>query len=204
MNVPTIEMDQEQALAKLKAYRRELHHGADEVYQAAAQGYEALAKGLKLIDIGQAISQGGTFPDQFPRLAIARADRQVVKCVLQRGRTTFDASREGYGSSLIVQIANDLVNTWETKYTRIPIVPADVRQELRAMKRSVDLRRYHILWEVEAWYDRNPIVPPEAMKNSRPHNYRGQCLIDCITTISEDSLIWYECNLGLFVVPLVD
>lgn len=160
MNVPTIEMDQEQAKAKLKAYRRELHHGADEIFKAAAQGYEALAKGLKLIDIGQAIAQGGTFPDQFPHLAIARADRQVVKCELRRGRTTFDASREGRGSSLIVQIANDYGNIWETKFTRIPIVPADVMQELRAMNRSVDLRRYHILWEVEAWYDRNPIEPP--------------------------------------------
>lgn len=28
------------------------------------------------------------------------------------------------------------------------------------MKRSVDLRRYHVFWKVEAWYDRNPIEPP--------------------------------------------
>lgn len=83
MDVPTIEMDREQAKEKLKAYRRELHHGADEIFKAAARGYEALAKALKLIDIGQAITQGGSFPDQFPRLAVARADRQVVKCELR-------------------------------------------------------------------------------------------------------------------------
>lgn len=165
MNVPTITMEPDQAREKLKAYRRELHHQADETYQAAAAGYQALADGFDLIDINQAIHAGGYFPDSgFPRLAIARADRPVVYCARRQDRWEFDSSSRKTGRpgpSLLVTVTNESENRrWEAKFARVPMVPADVKQQLRAMGRSVVRKNYLILWEVSQWYDRNPLEPP--------------------------------------------
>lgn len=164
MNVPTITMDKEQAKAKLKAYRAELHHKADAEYQAAAEGYAALAEGLKLIDIGEAIHCGGYFESGLPRLAVARADRPAVHCQRRFSSFDFDASRRTNGTpgpSLLVSVPNQTGNTRHVSgWTRVPMVPADVNQSLRAMGRSVARTRYHILWEVEKWYERNPLEPP--------------------------------------------
>lgn len=163
MNVPTITMDPDQAKAKLKAYRRELHHGADETYQAAADGYKALAQGLPLIDINQAIEAGGFFPEGYPRLAIARADRKVVRCEMERNGFLFVcATSNERKENLRVRVSMDPPSfraiSW--RYTRIPMIPADVRGKLRAGRRSLRWANYHILWEVERWYERNPIEPP--------------------------------------------
>lgn len=79
MNVSTITMPRAEARERLRAYRRSLHRRADAEYQAAADGYAALAEGRTLINIDQAIQEGGFFEDMRPKLAIARADRRVVR-----------------------------------------------------------------------------------------------------------------------------
>ena len=163
MNVPTITMEPAEAKEKLKAYRRELHHQADATYQAAADGYKALADGFTLIDINQAITTGGYFVNGFPKLAIARADQKAVRCQLNRSEVRFDCTNYGrrWAAGLEVVISDEAVsNVAGWKWTRVPMVPAEVKGQLRGLRRSLKWSTYHILWEVERWYDRNPIEPP--------------------------------------------
>lgn len=163
MNVPTITMEPAEAKEKLKAYRRELHHQADATYQAAADGYKALADGLPLIDINHAIAAGGYFADGFPCLAIARADQKAVRCDFNRGEVRFDCTAYGRNraASLRLVIRDEAApNPTSWKWTRVPMVPAEVKGQLRDQRRSLKWSTYHILWEVERWYDRNPIEPP--------------------------------------------
>jgi len=163
MNVPTMTMDPAKAKARLKAYRAELHHEADATYQAAADGYKALAAGLPLIDINQAIAAGGYFPNGYPQLAIARADQKSVRCHVDRGQIEFDCTRYGtYWAAGLRVFANDEYAKRQagSKWTRVPMVPPEVKSQLRRERRSLRWSKYHILWEVERWYDRDPIEPP--------------------------------------------
>jgi len=162
MNVPTIEMDPAEARRKLKAYRAELHRKADAEYEAAAKGYELLGRGFRLIDIEAAIRAGGRFDGGLPRLAVARADRRIVACQVDRNSLQF------YGNddwnvryrTLVVRLNIESTDPISRRFTRIPMVPADVKQSLRERSLSVEMRRYWILWEVERWYSHNPIEPP--------------------------------------------
>ena len=77
MNIQTITEPQETAKAKLKAYRAQLHRRADAEYQAIAQGYEALAKGLRLLDLGAVMRDVECDEKGRPKLAIARGRRRL-------------------------------------------------------------------------------------------------------------------------------
>ena len=164
MNVTTMEMDPDQAKAKLKEYRRELHHAADATYESIAAGYKAMAQGLRLLDIRQAIDEGGFFDDGWPRLAVARADRREVSCQRSTNRLAFNARRrDERAASLLVELAISTpaqTEWWRRKHTMVPLVPAQVKQQLRQNNRSMKLENYHILWEVEEWYDSRVIEPP--------------------------------------------
>ena len=162
MNVPTIAMDPDQAKAKLKAYRRELHHQADATYQAAADGYRFLSAGFPLIDIEAAIRAGGFDGEGLPCLAIARADSKVVCVHTWSGETRFyrERNRGRRPTNEVVSLPIAAPQNHWRKYTRVPMVPADVIQQLRNQNRSAKLSNYHVLWEVERWYDRNPVEPP--------------------------------------------
>lgn len=164
MNVPTIEMDPTEARRKLKAYRAELHRKADAEYEAAAKGYELLGRGFRLIDIEAAIRAGGRFDDGLPKLAVARADRRVANCQLRMQAMEFycgsDWGKRYPTLQMNLSIPSPPGFTSWRRYTRIPMVPADVKQSLREQKLSVDMGRYWILWEVERWYEHNPIEPP--------------------------------------------
>lgn len=69
MQIDTIKMDPDQAKAKLRAYRAQLHRDIDGRYAAAA--YKTLAKGTPLIELTPAIRSGGFDEHMRPRLAIA-------------------------------------------------------------------------------------------------------------------------------------
>ena len=66
-------------------------------------------------------------------------------------------------SSLTLVLAIDSPGreqTWRSKHTMVPLVPAQVKQQLRQSNRSMKLENYHVLWEVEEWYERRVIEPP--------------------------------------------
>lgn len=163
MNVPTIEMPAEDAKAKLAAYRAQLRRRADEEYEAAAAGYEALAEGKPLLNLTDAINFAGLGDDGRPRLAIARADRKQVEVTgwgAPRDHIRFNAtspnfSTWGYSGTLMVNVRwNEPGIKMKNGYALVPMVPADVRP-------SGQLKDYFILWEVEAWSDRRIGAQPD-------------------------------------------
>lgn len=176
MDCPLITMEPEAAKAKLAAYRDAQVNDVGRLYDECLAGYEKLAKGCALIDIDEAIRAGGFDEKMRPKLAIARADRPVVKLHWRGNSTTpiFDATIEenGYNSrglrapNLTVRVdvqrlhgqkCRHPVGGWETTdleaFARVPMIPADVRPK-RGQRKS-----WHILWEVEQWSDR-PLAPP--------------------------------------------
>jgi hypothetical protein len=170
MNTPTITMPVEQAKAKLRAYRSNLHKDAEAEYAAAAQGYEALAAGRTLISLTEAIRAGGFDEKMRPKLAVARADRREVEFKWQSHRNvaTFD-TRKGTveNDSLAIRVdmgrSHDVIrtmrdgSTWSPDvrgFAMVPMVPADVRPA------TGQLREWFILWEVEQWSDTRLTAPP--------------------------------------------
>lgn len=157
MNVPLITMPAEEAVIKSDAYHFENVHRNDPEYQAAEAGFEALAQGKPLLNLVAAFEHAGLGPDNRPRLAIARADRRQV----QVSRDFWNNPKawifntklspmgpEGGPSLRVVVPWHDNVPP-VTGFSLVPLVPADVRQEVK-----FNPRECFILWEVESWSDR--------------------------------------------------
>jgi len=159
MDVATIEMPADQAALKLEEYRKFLHRRADAEFESIAKGLEFQAEGIPLIDLDASIRNGGFFEDGRPKLAVARADREVVRFSWNSGNIgKFYAGpfRGREYETLAVNIDFQRVsNRWIGGFTMIPIVPPDIRNKVPG-----ELGRFHILWEVERWFDRHPKTPP--------------------------------------------
>lgn len=79
MQVPTIEVDREEARKRVEEFTAKRRKKLTEMDHALFRGYKALAEGLTLIDVNQAIKQGGHFEDNYcPKLALARSDVETV------------------------------------------------------------------------------------------------------------------------------
>jgi hypothetical protein len=155
MNPPIISAPRDVARTKADAYRAQLRKRHDPEYAAAAEAYQLLADGHKLLDIGVAIREGGYDEKMRPRLALARADRRQVYFEWGRYSTTgvynTNASeRWGQQHATLIERINfnrrhglaDAVSG----FALVPMIPADVRPAGNAT-------RWHILWEVDAWSD---------------------------------------------------
>jgi len=164
MNVATITMAPHKAREKLESYREALKRRANDEYEAAAQGYEALAAGKALLDMDEVFRTCPYDSRGRPRIAIARADRRRVRFSLQDGgRTTaiLDAStgslprtyvgslvvRVPYNEELISEAARKLDRWDRVGHALVPMTPPDVAD------RRI-LKDCHVLWEVEQWADR--------------------------------------------------
>lgn len=164
MEVATITMDPEEAKAKLKAFRSQLHRDADGVYQAAAEGYKALAEGKQLIELSKAIQAGGFDEEMRPRIAIGRSDRKEVEfswpahALTATFSTSKNRNRASETMDIRVPMGRQHGLTYENKngiwgrsiiaYAMVPMIPADVIPT-RGQRRD-----WHILWEVDHWSDR--------------------------------------------------
>jgi len=79
MEVATIEVDREEARKRVAEFTANRRKKLTEMDQALYRGYRALAEGLTLVDVNEAIRKGGHFPNTYcPKLAIARADLPTV------------------------------------------------------------------------------------------------------------------------------
>lgn len=79
MEVPTISIDREEARRRVEAFTSRRRRNLTEMDRALYRGYKALAEGLALIDVNQAVKQGGQFEENHcPRIALARADLKTV------------------------------------------------------------------------------------------------------------------------------
>lgn len=132
---------------------------------AAERIYYHLALGKKLIDVGQAIREGGFDDDMRPRLAIARADRRQI-CFTWPwwdDRGAFNANLHesaGQQHETLIERVNfnrrhgvvkyhDNARTLRYQpdikvYALVPLVPPIHRPK-------APLAQFHILWEVERW-----------------------------------------------------
>lgn len=146
MNVQTLEISQEEAREKLRAYRNRRHRDAEVEYRTAERLYERAAAGDRLIVAGEAINSGGRDSLNRPNVAIARADRKQV-CLFIDGRNLkFDSrSRPERYSANNLQLIHEyrgtpLVNAKEnyTKwYATVPMVPADVRPATGQLRNGI-------------------------------------------------------------------
>lgn len=79
MEVAPLEVDREEARKRVEEFTAKRRRKLTEMDQALYRGYKALAEGLTLIDVNQAIRQGGHFEDTYcPKLALARSDVETV------------------------------------------------------------------------------------------------------------------------------
>lgn len=177
MNVTTITMDPEEAVAKIAAWTQEKHSDQAVVREQCLKGYEALAAGKKLIQLDAAIRGAGFFPNDLPKLAIARADRTQVYFRWANNKTTvtYDAhhkapySAVGRRSPTLIRTI-DFQRThdqWHTvggerrwrlnleAYSQVPLLPAEQRPYCG------QLRDWFILWEVEKWFAVRDQVEPD-------------------------------------------
>lgn len=173
MNTPLIEMCEFEAAEKAKAYKRMLGARRGKAlslevkreYEQALAGFKVLAKGLSLIDLEAAMRAGGFDEKGRPKLAIGRADRDIMRFSWQGIQGVFEP-RHAYSGAKDVRrvmfeyrpIAADFRRgDWTTQhdgYARVPLIPADVRPATGGEK------DWFVLWEVEKWADSyNQIVP---------------------------------------------
>jgi hypothetical protein len=181
MNVPTIEMNQEEAKQKVEEYQKAVRENKypptlegkrqRELDLAAVIGFKALADGKRVINVHTALSHAGLRTDGsqegLPRLAIARADSVAVTYRKEGGdvdpRYSFAAEFEGgfYKKNNVRLEFRDLV--WNATLTAkrfvgrwsyraiTPTIPPAVRP------RYAHLSKMFILWEAD--WERSPVDP---------------------------------------------
>jgi hypothetical protein len=158
MNVETISMPKQAAVAKIAAYRSALKRRASDEYKQALAGYEELAKGTVLIDPFQAIREAGRDAKGRPLLAICRADRKRCEVDSEAWkRIRFNGSEFGVWDSrannLVITV--DQMPSFEQHFRAsaiVPMIPADVYPA----PGHGSPKDWYILWEAE-WQN----VPPK-------------------------------------------
>jgi hypothetical protein len=164
MQLDTIEIDQDEARARLDEYTESLKHDRNAEDEAIARAYRAAARGLPIIRLSEAIHAGGYFDKGLPRLAIARAD--ASRCWVRdewarAGRMTLiyrdepDADNRG---ALVGRYTVRVEVPRERSYaasgsTIVPIIPPRFRPG------RFRIRSFHVLWEVEKWEPQPPHDP---------------------------------------------
>jgi hypothetical protein len=164
MQLDTIEIDRDEAKARLDEYTESLKHDRNSEDEAIARAYRAAARGLPIIRLSEAIHAGGYFTKGLPRLAIARAD--ASRCWVRdewarTGRTTLiyrdepDADNRG---ALVGRYTVRVEVPRERSYaasgsTIVPIIPPRFRPG------RFRIRGFHVLWEVEKWEPEPPKDP---------------------------------------------
>ena len=157
MNVAEITMPEDEARAKVNAYRNGLRRYADAEYRVALTAYEALAAGKALINIDEVFATAELNKLGLPNIAIGRADRVEVRAYRRSGEFNCEFSTEAvaignygwagrYPQLTINCRLSDPVpeGKWAKGYALLPMVPPEVRPKGH-------LRDYFILWEVNEW-----------------------------------------------------
>lgn len=169
MNIETITMPRAEATRKLEAYRRALARKANAEYEAAALGYEALAKGTPLLSLASAIARGGWDEKGRPRLAVARADQRRAFGKTNGEQLLFwsapKASRWNSPDVRSTTLMRSFLlasmparpatsDRWWSGQAIVPLIPPDVLPRVNA-----DLSARYVLWEAD-WHEapRDPML----------------------------------------------
>lgn len=169
MNLPTIEVTEEEAAAKLAEYEEALQHERTAEDEAIAQAYRAAKRGLQVIRLSQAVAMGGFFDDGLPHIAISRAD--ATQCIVSWTGDNLVFSDDGrwrhealVGAHHVRVPMRDTgvpaVRSWKRGLAPVPLVPPKQRPK------RYRLHRCHILWEVDAW-NMIPAKDPALLRHIR-------------------------------------
>jgi len=163
MQLDTIEIDQDEAKARLNEYTESLKHDRNSEDEAIVRAYRAAARGMPIIRLSEVIHAGGYFDDGLPRLAIARAD--ALRCWVRDdwargGQTTFiyrdEADAENRGALVgkyTVRVEVPVRRPYVSGSTMVPVIPPRYRPN------RFRIRGFHLLWEVEKWTPEPPRDP---------------------------------------------
>lgn len=169
MNVSTIVVSREEAAAKVQVYRKIPTYDRTEEDEALLRLYRAVLKGARVLNLHAAFRETGLNERGEPKLAIARADWDT--CVFHPRHNIVagmeSSHRAGGGcfteaSRIDWRLRSNLVNiprqtfadtqlTRQTLRTQVPHLPPNLRPK-------IDLRKFHILFEVEKW-EEYPVDP---------------------------------------------
>jgi hypothetical protein len=175
MNLTTLEIPVDEAKARLAEYQQALAVERNSEDEAIAAGYRAASRGLPVVLLSQVFERGGWFDNGLPRLAIARADAQVVRVDIEGlwgsgdlGLVFMDNDRATNRGALVgrhsvrVQVPRRDHNGTSRRggRTTVPLVPP------RHRPRRPRLHGFHVLWEVERW-DPTPPRDPALLRHIR-------------------------------------
>lgn len=160
-----VTMDKLDAAVQAIEYREAFARTGEEPLRQIAEGYEALAEGVPLIDLAAAIRAAGVDANDRPRLAAVRADARVCFVARRSGVVEFRADWHDARSRSAIVTVPDFPgrNIWPTDRTGalVPIVPPAHRPTGRGpwRDRYVSLSRFVILWEVDedGWQARDDV-----------------------------------------------
>jgi hypothetical protein len=163
MNLPTIEVTEEEATAKLAEYEKMLATERTAEDEAIAQAYRAARRGLPVIRLTEAMRLGDYFDSGLPRMAIAGATWTECHVTWSSDDLLFSEQHWPRNQGALVGRATVRVpmrevsiptnRNWRTGQAMIPLVPPRHRPKLSR------LRHCHILWEVDAWNLQPPKDP---------------------------------------------
>jgi hypothetical protein len=173
MDLSTVEIDREEARARLAEYEQAAREERNAEDEAIAAGYRAAARGLPVISLQRTITAGGWHDNGFPRIAVIRAGAQECFAhwsgsdVIFADRDDRNANRGALVGvhSVRVPIPGDdrpawRPGSWQAASTIVPLIPPRFRPRPRR------LRHCHILWEVEEW-TRVPPRDPALLRHIR-------------------------------------
>lgn len=178
MNVSTILITEDEARRKLEQYKSIITKkrvAEDDKLQSL---YASVVKGARVLNLAGAFRQAGLNELNQPKLAIARADWPVVRCVRNPYLPGYNSSRGTVGFTHIfkprgwmsewdtrrtatnIVLPNDTftfqqrtgVGDWGALRSPVPHIPPDCRPKY-------GLHNYHILFEVERWEREYPVDP---------------------------------------------
>jgi hypothetical protein len=171
MDLPTIEVTEEEAQTKLAEYEKMLAQDRTAEDEAIAQAYRAAKRGLQVIRLTEAVKMGGYFDSGLPRIAIAGPT--WPECYVQWSGDDLVFTDDGgwshnrgalVGRGSVRVPMHDVgvapVRNWRRGQAPIPLVPPRHRPRPRRLKHC------HILWEVEAW-NSVPAKDPALLRHIR-------------------------------------
>jgi hypothetical protein len=187
MELPTVEMDREQATKRFQAYRRALRdrHSAED--EAMARAYKALAAGETVVNLTEAIRGGGTvalevtsreyvarvgryvdetYEVEAPRISLARADTRWCWTfgIRSDGSVHLRTQHRPHQRNKrdLIDLPKGTFPSGERRICRnewnVPGLRAMVPSIPPELRPDGKLDRFHILWEAE--WERDTAVPP--------------------------------------------
>lgn len=159
MDVQPIEMPYYEARKRFLAYRNSVRERLTDEDVTLMEGYRALARGAKVINVISVLREAGLDEQLRPRLAVIRADAKWCHLRVESNRirlgTSTNAFWGGWCKSAVIELP---LSTFPfprgTSYDAravVPTVPINLRPK-------GDLKGYHILWEAE-WGPVAPVDP---------------------------------------------